>query len=322
MTSLICPPKSSLDEFIKTFTPLARIDSFEAEIRQRVELIAAALLNYEPTTDPVENLSRFLKADRDFLGIILALINLSQEKFLRILLAESFAKGDFDSDWNIDKVHRKLRTDVDFAERIAKLLLEGRNSPLLVQQVTSLYLEQLSLPTNWTEIIKDRSRIQKAILLKLSGESSNKKGRAIEQTIRQKLDVLQEEYGVTHGKGQVQLVGKDVDHAVPSLTDPFVLIMTSYMETTSSSQTQRANEHREMFLTVQNHNLRYGSKIIFVNFVDGAGWLARRSDLRKMHEGCDYIINLKTLNHLEAIICKYVPEKYFTTRPRPKVIEG
>ena len=69
--------------------------------------------------DPVENLSRFLKADRDFLGIILALINLSQEKFLRILLAESFAKNDFETDWKIDKVHRNLKTEPGFAERIA-----------------------------------------------------------------------------------------------------------------------------------------------------------------------------------------------------------
>jgi len=95
--------------------------------------------------------------------------------------------------------------------------------------------------------------------------------------------------------------------------------MTAYNETTSSSQTQRANEHREMFLVVQNDNLRYGRKRVFVNFIDGAGWLARRSDLRKLYDGCDYIINLKTLDRLPAIICKYVPETYFTIQTRPEV---
>ncbi len=58
---------------------------------------------------------------------------------------------------------------------------------------------------------------------------------------------------------------------------------------------------------------------VFYNFIDGAGWLARRPDLRKMHNGCDYILNLKTLNRLEAIICKYVPTQFFTQQPRPHV---
>jgi len=74
-----------------------------------------------------------------------------------------------------------------------------------------------------------------------------------------------------------------------------------------------------MYLVVQSHNIRYPVKRVFVNFVDGGGWLARRSDLRKMYAGCDYIINLKTLDQLEAIICQYVPEKYFVKQSKPDV---
>ena len=100
------------------------------------------------------------------------------------------------------------------------------------------------------------------------------------------------------------------------------MIMASYMETTASGQTTRANEQREMYLSVQRHNSRYNEERILVNFVGGAGWLARRSDLRKLHRDCDYIVNLRTLDRLEAIICRYVPETYFTCSPRPEVIEG
>ena len=245
--------------------------------------------------------------------------NLSQEKFLRILLAESFANGDFESDWKIQTVHRKLKSEEGFSERIAQLLLEGRNSKLLMEQIASLYLEQLSLPVNWSEIIRDQTKIRKAILQKLEGEFSNKKGKAVEAIVRAQLDLIQQQYGVTYAIGQVRLVGKEVDHAIPSTDDPYVMIMTSYTETTSSSQTQRANEHRDMFLKIQDDNLRHNRKRVFINFIDGAGWLARRTDLRKLHGGCDYIINLKTLDRLEAIICKFVPEEYFTKSPKPQV---
>lgn len=100
------------------------------------------------------------------------------------------------------------------------------------------------------------------------------------------------------------------------------MIMTSYMETTSSSQTARANEQSEMYGKIQGKRRRHDKNLIFVNFVDGAGWLARRSDLRKLYEGCDYIINLKTLDVLEAIICKFVPSAFFKTGKPPQIIES
>jgi len=37
-----------------------------------------------------------------------------------------------------------------------------------------------------------------------------------------------------------------------------------------------------------------------------------------MIDGSDDVINLKTLDRLEAVICKYVPETYFKVK-RPQV---
>jgi hypothetical protein len=312
-------PKFTLQEFIETCTPLAVVDSLEAEMRVRVDEIASALLDYEPIGDPVDNLARFLKADPNFLGIVLALTNLSQEKFLRILSAERFVHGDFGKEWSIKQIFSKFKREAGFAERIARLFLEGRSSPLLVEQVAAFYLDQLSLPSDWDAVIRDPNLIQNIIRRKLAGEYTDRKGDTIETIIRSRLDKIEQSYGVPHDKGQVQLVGKEIDHAIPSKTDPYVLIMTSYMETTSSSQTTRANEQSEMYGIIQKDNRRYGTQRAFVNFVDGAGWLARRSDLRKLYEGCDYILNLNTLDRLEAIICKFVPAKHFTMAQRPQV---
>jgi hypothetical protein len=311
-----------MQAFIESCTPLAIIDSLEAEMQARVDAITSALIGYTVSDDPLESLSRFLAADADFLGVALALTNISQEKFLRILSAERFSRGDFGNEWGIDRIHRMLQQDSTFANLVARLLLEGRSNPLLAQQVAPFYLNQLSLAENWQTLIQDAAIMQKAVRHKLEGEYSDKKGDAIEQLIRTQLDGLREKYGIAHSKGQVALVDKEVDHIVPSIDEPYVMIMTSYMETTSSSQTIRANEQSEMYGKVQSKNRRYGKSYAFVNFVDGAGWLARRSDLRKLYEGCDYIINLKTLDMLEAIICKVVPAAFFTKRERPRVIES
>ncbi len=141
------PPKPSLEAFIQTCTPLAILPSLEAEIEQRVEMIAQALTGYQfqAEASPIENLVTLLKADQSFLGVLLALTNLSQEKFLRILTAERFAQGDFGVEWNIDKVHSKLQNQNGFAEHIAELFIEGRNHPTLSQHVARFYLDQITL---------------------------------------------------------------------------------------------------------------------------------------------------------------------------------
>lgn len=316
---LILKKKPALNDFITTCSPLYKIPELERAMRQRVEEIVRDLLAFEPEANPIKNLTRFLQKDPNFLGVLLALTNLSQEKFLRILTAERFTQGDFGKEWNADQVFNKMKRDGAFAERIARLFLEGRSSDVLVRQVADFYLAQLSLPQNWDAVVRDRSVIENVIRKKLTGEYIDQKGEAIETQIRSRLDVIHNTYGVGHEHGQVKFLGKEVDHAVPSCDNPFVLVMASYMETTSSSQTARANEQQAMYQKIIGENVRYGTKRVFVNVVDGAGWLARRSDLRKLFDGCDYCQNLNALAQLEAIICHHVPAKFFKNKTRPMI---
>ncbi len=320
--SVILNSKPSLEEFVSTFTPLASIPALESEFEIRVNSIAEKLLAYKHSTDATENLAQFLASDESFLGVVLALTNLSQEKFLRILSAERFAEGTFVREWTIKNIQSMLKNDGLFARKIAQLFLEGANSELLQRNVAPFYLHQLSLPADWPSLIQDEAFIQNVVRKKLSGEYTDKKGDAIEKLVDAYVRELQVRYGISYAKGQVRLVRKEVDLAIPYLDDPYIMIMMSYMETTSSSQTSRANEQREMMSEIENDNYRYGTQRVLVNLIDGAGWLARLSDLRKMHATCHYALNLKTLASLEAIVCRYVPSKYFTKAPKPEVIDA
>jgi hypothetical protein len=200
---LILKKKIALDDFITTCSPLCKIPELEQAMRQRVEDIVKDLLAFEPEANPAKNLTRFLQKDPNFLGVLLALTNLSQEKFLRILTAERFAQGDYGKEWSADQVFNKMKRDAIFAERIAQLFLEGRNSDILVRQVADFYLAQLSLPQNWDTVIRDRSVIENVVRKKLAGEYIDQKGEAIEKLIRSKLDLIRDAYGVEHEHGQV-----------------------------------------------------------------------------------------------------------------------
>jgi hypothetical protein len=305
-------PKPTFDEFISTCTPLLIIPELEQQMRTRVREIVTELLDFQTDADPARNLKQFLQKDKDFLGVLLALTNLSQEKFLRILTAQRFGERDFGPEWSINKIYRKIQTNDTFAETIARIFLEGRNSKLLAEKVADFYLDQLSLPDNWSDIIQDQNIIANFVRKKLTGEYSDQKGAYIEKIIRDLLDEISSRHGVPHSSGQVPFLGKQVDHVIPSLDRPYVMVMVSYMETTSSGQTVRANEQAAIYQKIIGENIRRTPiRLLFVNVVDGAGWLARRSDLRKIYEGCDYCLNMKTLNQLKAIICRYVPTKFF-----------
>lgn len=310
-------PKPAFDQFIKTCTPLLRIPELEQNMKARVRCIVSELLNFQPESDPTQNLKQFLQKDENFLGVLLALTNLSQEKLLRILTAQRFAKQDYGTEWGAKQIYRKIRNDDAFAEEIAHLFLEGRNNQLLAEQVADFYLDQLSLPDNWSDVIRDQNLIGNIVRKKLTGEYTDQKGEYVERHIRKLLDEISVKHGITHAHGQVAFIGKEVDHAIPSLDDPYVLVMVSYMETTSSGQTARANEQQAIYTKIIGENTRRApTERVFVNIVDGAGWLARRSDLIKMYAGCHYCLNMNTLEQLESIICHHVPKKFMSPAPK------
>jgi len=107
------------------------------------------------------------------------------------------------------------------------------------------------------------------------------------------------------------MIETDIDFAVPSLEDPWVIIMSSFQETTSSGQTTKARDMFSAYERVLRNNSRYDEKRFFVNFVDGGGWLARKRDFQRLVKQCDYFINFNHLDMLEAIVLKHVPKKYF-----------
>lgn len=320
--SMILKKKPSFEEFIQTCTPLLKIPALESQIRERIREIVKGLLNFQGGEDPSYTIKTFIQKDENFLGVLLALTNLSQEKFLRVITAKRFAEKDFGPEWTAKRIYKKIQKDEQFAEEIVRLFLEGRNNQLLAEQVADFYLDQLSLPKNWPEVVRDENLVGNLVRKKLTGEYIDLKGDYIEKIIGEKLDEIKSLYGIEHFRGQVKLLGKEVDYVLPSLDEPYVMIMVSYMETTSSGQTQRANEQRTIYEKVVGHNVRYPrNQLVFVNVVDGAGWLARRSDLRKMYAGCDYCLNMKTLDQLEPIICKFVPAKFFREGKKPSVSE-
>lgn len=259
----------------------------------------------------IEDMVAFLKENPDGLDVILRDIGLSDEKFMRIIsLLRKIGRisGEFDSEWGITKIKRQLVSEPSFIELIAKLLLDGKRDQQLSAYIPRYYLNELNyreigaIPQALREVRYKESTI---------GTYGARKGHKVEAKIKERLDEIKVKYGVGYEKGRSRIINVDIDFAIPTLQDAWVIIMSSFQETTSSGQTTKARDMLAAYTRINESNSRFGESRVFVNFVDGGGWLARKRDLERLVAQCHYFINLKNLDMLEAIVLAHIPKSYF-----------
>lgn len=158
--------------------------------------------------------------------------------------------------------------------------------------------------------MREQEEALEFVLREIGLSYSGRKGHRVEAHIGGYLASVQEEYGVGFERGRSRFIETDIDFAIPSLDDPWVILMVSFQETTSSGQSTKARDMLSAYERILRSNARYGENRAFVNFVDGGGWLARKRDLQRLVENCHYFVNLHYLDMLESIILTHVPKRY------------
>jgi len=289
-------------------------EAVESKIDREINRISGNSTNSRVSTPghlDIDEIADYLSEKVNGLDVILADIALSREKFLRIMsLLRRIGKisGGFDTEWSIKKIKTKIQEDRDFALLIAKLLIDGHEDPDMVRYLPKYYREKLNLRgLGVNSVEKRRLKFKDS----KTGTYAALKGRAIEGLIEEKLQRIQSQYGLPYGSGRSWIVNTDVDWAIPSTDDPYVLIMVTYQETTSSGQSTKARDMFDGYQRVHTYNVRNNESRAFVNFVDGGGWLARKNDFQRLVSECHYFLNLQHLDMLESIIKKHVPNKFF-----------
>lgn len=308
------PRKLSFDEAWNSITIFYVDDELEQEIDQEVERLLRLAEQYgvtEKTMMSPDSLAALLREQEGALEFVLREVELSEEKFLRIIsLLRQMGRipVPLDREWTMGQVIRRIQAEPDFAVLIAHLLMDGVRDPELQAVIPRYYLEAL----NFREIASGsmaarRVRYKRALI----GTYSGRKGYRVEAQIRGRLEAIRERYGIGFEQGRSRFVNVNIDFAVPSLDDPWVVLMCSFQETTSSGQSTKARDMETAYDDIRRSNSRNRENRAFVNFADGGGWLARKRDFQRLVENCHYFVNLRHLDLLEPIVLAHVPQKYF-----------
>ncbi len=288
--------------------------ALEDEIDEKVaelKLISQGLKVKDDLETTLDDLITFLEDNVNGLDVILRDIGLSDEKFMRIIsLLRKIERipGGFEREWTIKRIKRELSRDFVLLKLVARVLFEGKSDVELSNFIPRYYLDKLNyreigaIPQALREVRFKESTI---------GTYGARKGHRVESKIGEILDEICGKYGFSFEKGRSRIINVDLDFAIPSLQDPWVIIMCSFQETTSSGQTTKARDMLSSYTRINESNSRFGENRAFVNFVDGGGWLARKRDLERLVEQCHYFVNFHNLNLLEGIILQHVPQHYF-----------
>jgi hypothetical protein len=308
------PRKLSFEEAWNSITIFYVDNELEQEIDQEVDRLLRLAEQYGVTEKSMmspDSLAALLREQEGALEFILREVELSEEKFLPIIsLLRQIGRipVPLDREWTMQQITRRIQADPDFASAVAHLLMDGVRDAELQAVIPRYYLEAL----NFREIAAGsvaarRVRYKRALI----GTYSGRKGYRVEACIRGRLEGIRERYGVGFEQGRSRFVNVNVDFAVPSLDDPWVILMCSFQETTSSGQSTKARDMETAYDDIRRSNSRNRENRVFVNFADGGGWLARRRDFQRLVENCHYFINLRHLDLLEPIVLTHVPRKYF-----------
>lgn len=300
------PPKLAFNEVITSSTIFYNNPSVESEfnefIAEKAHQIRDSNIGHGHITR--DDILHFLLNETEALERILGILHVSEEKFLRIISLIRRLQGTYDKEWSINRIEKEIRMDsgdTPFAYRIVDILLNGYQDPILIAHLPQVYRERLKL-TTLNEYTTDEELIFR-LKDKYKAKYNSMKGYAIEEIIRHEI----EQTGQTYTKGKTALVDTTVDWMIPDLINPQIIIMSTYQETTASNQSTKARDMMKCYEAIQHRNMQTNENRIFINFVDGGGWLARRADLKRLYDGCHYFLNLQNVGQLQDIINSVMP---------------
>lgn len=304
------PIKKSLEDFVKTTTMFYIDEDFEQEINDAVEKDVEEIKSEFLSITTDRGLKDYIRTNRKSLSRITSVMNISEEKFKRVITMLRLSKGYLpSSEWSLEELRKQMITSVDWMDEVCDLLQNGAQTKMYQDLIPGFYLENFSIDVNTMGRLAHDDDIRRLVKKGYEGYYNDKIGDSFYSRVYQYVKRICDVEGLTCvAKQNIPLVERMIPIAIPDIQHPRVLIDVTYGITTSSTQTKYAKKTENVcdILREKNYLKPDSERIIYVNVVDGAGWVARQSDLNKVHRSSDYLINLKTLDDIESIIKYYL----------------
>ncbi len=304
------PKKMTVDEYIKSTTLFYIDDELESRYSQSVTEGVDKLRTQLLGVAIPDGLKKYIRDNKDSLHLITSLLNISEERFKRVVtMLRLQRRHKPTSEWTLNTIREQMLADAGVMDEICELLTVGASLEKYKALIPAYYLENFKIDASTLGRLSNEDDARRLIKRGFEGKYSNNIGASYFKLLLDCITTACESTGLTlAAKNAVPIIGRKVSIAIPNVESPRILIDTTYGITTSSTQSDYAGnaEKAASELRKKNDGKPDKQRIVFINVIDGAGWVARRSDLDKIHQCSDYLLNLKTIGTISEIITYYL----------------
>ncbi|MBU8564300.1 MULTISPECIES: DpnII family type II restriction endonuclease [Bacillales] len=301
--------KIEFDELFNSTTMFYVNEQYEHAIEQEVKNKVDELYHELSSIDTKEDLKKYIVEYKDSLDNLTSLMEISTERFKRMVSMIRKERGFvFSTEWGLGKIRTAMMESPAMMESVLNLIWAGRDDGKLRTKIPYFYLDNMAIDDTTRKKLTDRNSIRLFVKRGLEGRYSNNIGDLVLNEVEDKLRAVCAKHGIEYQKNvRVPMLDRAVSFVLESPQNPKIIIDVSYSVTTSSSQGSKKEAARKT-VEVLNRQRKSGNNIIFINFLDGAGWIGRQADMREIHRCSDYVLNFNNLNLLEDIVYSYSAE--------------
>lgn len=299
--------KMEFEELFNSTTMFYVNEEYEASIEKEVQKKVDELYEELNSIGTKEGLKKYIIENSDSLDNLTSLMEISTERFKRMVSMIRKDRGFvFSTEWGLGKIRTAMIESPAMMESVLNLIFAGRDDEKLKAKIPAFYLDNMAIDKTTLAKLTDKNSIRLFVKRGLEGKYSNNIGDLVLGEIETKLRSVCASHGLEYEKNvRVPALDRAVSFVLESSDDPQVIIDVSYSVTTSSSQGTKKEMARKTETYVKQKRAE-GKKVIYINFLDGAGWIGRQADMREIHRCSDYVLNFNNINILEDIIEEFV----------------
>jgi hypothetical protein len=304
------PQKISFEDLFKTTTMFYINAEYEKKLNREIEDKITSLISNMVDIDTRDGLKRYISLEKDALDNITTVMGISSQRFMRMVSMVRKDKGYiFETEWDLKGIRNNMLQNSNMMESICDLLLDGKHNPYFKERIPTYFLENMIIDESTISRLENHNELGHLLRKGVEGRYSNNIGDLINADIVTVLDNTCRKYGLEYKKEiKVPLIGRSVNFVLEDELHPTIIMDVSFSVTTASSMSTKKKAAIDTRKIIESYNANHTKKITFINFMDGAGWIGRQSDMRAIHQVSDYVLNFNNLSDLENIIATHIED--------------
>lgn len=248
----------------------------------------------------IEGLKKYVRSEKKSIDNILILLGISIEKFKRVVSWIRLSKGyTFDSEWTPTSLRNKMINDDQLMDEFCELFISGYVSEKFSSIVPRFILRDFRIDDEVMKRLTSDDYVRNLVKDKVTTEYNTRYSDLYTKTLLTKIEGIAHKHGIEFGK--MRIPNYSPEEMALSYTGKYIVVNYHFYMTTSSSQT----DYYDLTIKPKYEKAREMDNVVILNILDGAGWIGRSSDYKKIYADCNYFLNLKTIEKLNDIIIEF-----------------